>query len=68
MLVIKFVVLILMYKVLAERVRYFKEIEEGVAATCKNVEDMRNEELIDDRKDTACRLYRYILQKAVWSR
>lgn len=66
MLVIKFVVLILMYKVLAERVRYFKEIEEGVAATCKIVEDMRNEELIDDRKNTG--LYRYILQKAVWSR
>ena len=31
------------YEVLAERVRYFKEDEEGVAAMCKAMEDMRNE-------------------------
>ena len=31
------------YRVLAERVRYFKEDEKGVAAMCKAMEDMRNE-------------------------
>ena len=44
------------YEVLAERVRYFKEDEEGVAAMCKAMEDMRTEAVMDDRKDTACRL------------
>lgn len=31
------------YRALAERVRYFKEDEKGVAAMCKAMEDMRNE-------------------------
>jgi len=31
------------YKVLADKVRYFKEDEKGVAAMCKVMEDMRNE-------------------------
>ena len=31
------------YKELAEKVRYFKEDEKGVAAMCKVMEDMRNE-------------------------
>ena len=31
------------YKVLAERARYFKEDEEGVAVMCKAMEEMRNE-------------------------
>jgi hypothetical protein len=31
------------YKELADKVRYFKEDEEGVAAMCKVMEDMRNE-------------------------
>ena len=31
------------YDVLAERVRYFKEEEEGVAAMCRAMEEMRNE-------------------------
>lgn len=44
------------YKVLAERVRYFKEDAEGVAAMCKAMEDMRNEAVMDERKDVACRL------------
>ena len=48
------------YEVLAERVRYFKEDEEGVAAMCKAMEDMRNEAALearlDERKDVACRL------------
>lgn len=44
------------YEVLAERVRYFKEDAEGVAAMCKAMEDMRNEAVMDERKDVACRL------------
>jgi len=31
------------YKILAERVRYFKEDEKGVATMCKIMEDMKNE-------------------------
>lgn len=31
------------YQVLADRVRHFKEKEEGIAAMCKTMEDMRNE-------------------------
>lgn len=31
------------YKILADRVRYFKEDEEGVAHMCKELEDMRKE-------------------------
>ena len=31
------------YQVLADRVRYFKEDEKGVATMCKAMEDMRNE-------------------------
>ena len=48
------------YKQLANRMRYFKEDEEGVAAMCKAMEDMRNEAALearlDERKDVACRL------------
>ena len=35
------------YKILAERVRYFKEDEKGVATMCKAMEEMRKEELIE---------------------
>ena len=35
------------YKILADRVRYFKEDEEGVATMCKAMEEMRKEELIE---------------------
>ena len=31
------------YKVLADRVHYFKEDEEGVAIMCRAMEEMRNE-------------------------
>ena len=41
------------YEVLAERVRYFKEDEEGVAAMCKAMEDMRNEAALEKAKKTA---------------
>ena len=36
------------YRVLAERVRYFKEDEKGVAAICKAMEDMRNEAQLEE--------------------
>ena len=43
------------YKELADKVRYFKENEEGVATMCKVMEDMRNETVkrtkIDDIKN-----------------
>ena len=35
------------YKALADKVRYFKEDEKGVAAMCKVMEDMRNESARD---------------------
>ena len=35
------------YKVLADRVRYFKEDEKGVTAMCKSMEEMRKEERIE---------------------
>ena len=41
------------YEVLAERVRYFKEDEEGVAAMCEAMEDMRNEAALEKAKKTA---------------
>ncbi|MCM1193711.1 MAG: hypothetical protein NC123_15370 [Butyrivibrio sp.] len=42
------------YAVLAEKARYFKQDEKGVAAMCKMMEDMRNE----TTKDNARRLLR----------
>ena len=44
------------YRTLAERVRYFKEDEKGVAAMCKAMEDMRNEARLEERKEIACSL------------
>ena len=38
------------YKLLAERVRYFKEDEKGVRAMCKAVEELCREELVDAAK------------------
>ncbi len=44
------------YRTLAERVRYFKEDEKGVATMCKAMEDMRNEAKLEERKEIACSL------------
>ena len=44
------------YKVLADRVRYFKKTEEGVAVMCKAMEDMRNEAVLRHAKKTALRM------------
>ena len=41
------------YKELADKVRYFKEDEKGVAAMCKVMEDMRNEAVERDRIQNA---------------
>lgn len=39
------------YKVLADRVRFFKESKEGVAIMCKIIEDMRREEREEGRRE-----------------
>lgn len=44
------------YKILADRVRYFKEDAKGVAAMCKAMEDMRNEAAREERLIMAQRL------------
>lgn len=41
------------YKVLADRVKYFKEDERGVAVMCKAMEDMRNEAAIEEGRKIA---------------
>lgn len=41
------------YKILAERVKYFKEDEKGVKAMCKAVEELCNEEKRETRIDVA---------------
>ena len=41
------------YDVLADRVRYFKEDEKGVAAMCKAMEDMREETRLAERRAIA---------------
>lgn len=44
------------YEVLAKRARYFKQDEEGVATMCKIMEDMRNEAVLDNARETAKRM------------
>lgn len=44
------------YKILADRVRYFKEDEKGVTAMCKSIEEMRKEERIEARIEVAIRM------------
>ena len=40
------------YKILADRVRYFKEDAKGVEAMCRAMEDMRKEAVAEDRLKT----------------
>lgn len=47
------------YKLLYERTKYFKETEEGVAAMCKMMEDMRNEAAKEAAIKTASKLLQY---------
>ncbi|MBD5470324.1 MAG: hypothetical protein HDR19_04210 [Lachnospiraceae bacterium] len=44
------------YRVLADRVRYFKEEKEGVSAMCQMLEEMRNETALETTKEFALRL------------
>ena len=44
------------YKILADKTRFFKENEKGVAAMCKVVEDLCNDAKIEEKKESAIRL------------
>lgn len=44
------------YKILADKTRYFKENEKGVAAMCKVVEDLCNDAKLEEKKESAIRL------------
>ena len=44
------------YKILADKTRYFKEDEKGVAIMCKTVEDLCNDAKIEEKKEIALRL------------
>lgn len=44
------------YKILANRVRYFKSDEEGVLIVCRMLEEMRNETALETTKEFALRL------------
>lgn len=44
------------YKVLADRVRYFKETEEGVTVMCKAMEEMRKDAEMKRAKEVALRM------------
>lgn len=44
------------YKILADKTRYFKENEKGVAAMCKVVEDLCNNAKLEEKNEIAIRL------------
>lgn len=46
------------YKALAEKAKYFKYHEKGVAVMCKLLEDMRKEAVKDTKKQMALRMIR----------
>jgi len=46
------------YGILADRVRFFKETEEGVMTMCKIMEDMRNEAARERSIETAKKMLR----------
>ena len=48
----------MIFPVLAEKSRYFKESEEGVAIMCKAMEDMRNEAVLNRDKEMIARKLR----------
>ena len=45
------------YKILADKTRYFKENEKGVAAMCKVVEELCNGAKIEEKRETAKDVY-----------
>ena len=50
------------YQLLADRFRYFKEDEKGVAVMCKTMEDMRNEARAEGSKENAVRSAREMIK------
>ena len=50
------------YKILAERVRYFKENEKGVTAMCRVLEEMRNETARETEHAKAIKVARGMLR------
>lgn len=46
------------YKILADKTRYYKENEKGVAAMCRAVEELCNDAKIEEKKESAIRLLR----------
>ena len=55
------------YRTLAERVRYFKEDEIGVAAMCKAMEDMRDEAALAARLAERYEVASRLLKKGAMS-
>ena len=55
------------YKILAERVRYFKEDEKGVATMCKAMEDMRNEAAREATKAKTVSIARRMLKSGKYT-
>ena len=55
------------YQVLADRVRYFKEDQEGVATMCKTMEDMRNEAAREADKARMVRTARRMLNSGKYT-
>lgn len=52
------------YKILADRVRYFKEDEKGVETICKAMEEMRNETAHEKAVEIAERMLKSVLVAA----
>ena len=50
------------YKILADRVRYFKEDEKGVATMCRAMEEMRNETARETEHAKAIKVAKGMLQ------
>lgn len=44
------------YAILAERVKFFKENNEGVAIMCRAIEEMRAQERQEEKREVACRM------------
>ena len=55
------------YDVLADRARYFKEHEEGVATMCKMMEDMRNEAKLEAKLEAKREFARRMLSDGILS-
>ncbi len=52
----RYVAIDMNYEALVKKARYFKQDEKGVAAMCKIMEDMRNEAVLNNARETARRM------------